>query len=224
MKGSTRLASLGSYAFAEVDNLVASLRSQGIEPIDFGVGDPVDPTPSLVRSACKAGVDERAAAGYPSYVGVSEYRDAVAAWAQRRFGLSLDPATEITSTIGAKEAVFHLPLAFVNPGSTPSRQIRIIPLTREERFSRGGTRIFPPFDEERGYQADLSAIPDDVLARTRILWLNYPSNPPGRLPPRRCTRRRWNLAVDHDIILVSDECYSEMKLRRCPAFGSRVWV
>lgn len=210
MKGSTRLASLGSYAFAEVDNLVASLRSQGIEPIDFGVGDPVDPTPSLVRSACKAGVDERAAAGYPSYVGASEYRDAVAAWAQRRFGLSLDPATEITSTIGAKEAVFHLPLAFVNPGEyTVSPNPYYPPYERGTLFAGGHTH-FLPLDEERGYQADLSAIPDDVLARTRILWLNYPSNPTGALASKALYKEAVDLAVDHDIILVSDECYSEM--------------
>jgi len=113
---SDRLASLGKYAFAEVDNLVADLKAQGVEPIDFGVGDPTVPTPEFIRGACKKALDARASSGYPSYIGDPGFREAVAAWMEARFSVKLDPATEVSSTLGSKEAVFNFHEAFVNPG------------------------------------------------------------------------------------------------------------
>ena len=113
---SKRLQSIGAYAFAEVDKEVEKLKTMGITPIDFGVGDPTAPTPDIVRKATQNGVTRRKSSGYPSYIGAPEFRQSIAQWIQKRFGTQLDPATEISSTIGSKEAVFSFPQGIVNPG------------------------------------------------------------------------------------------------------------
>ncbi len=113
---SPSLAKLGGYAFDELDRLVESLREEGIKVIDFGVGDPNYPAPQLVRDAVSQGLDEFATAGYPSYVGHPRFRLAISGWFERRFGVSLDPATEIAVSLGSKEAVFHFPMAVLQPG------------------------------------------------------------------------------------------------------------
>src|SRR5258708_5474570 len=107
ISASTRVSSIGAYAFAAVDEKVAELKKSGITPIDFGVGDYADPTPSLIRGAGKKGIDKRASEGYPSYVGAPEFRQAIAAWIGRRFGCKIDAATQITSTVGSKEGIFN---------------------------------------------------------------------------------------------------------------------
>ena len=112
---SKRLSSLTGYAFAEVDNEVAKLKKLGITPIDFGVGDPKEPTPEIVRNTIKKAVDIRKSSGYPSYIGTDEYRQEISRWHRKRFGINLDYQKEITSTIGAKEAVFNFAEAFINP-------------------------------------------------------------------------------------------------------------
>ncbi len=104
---SNRVKSIGSYAFADVDNEVAKLKKNGITPIDFGVGDPKAPTPELVRKACKKAVDERKSSGYPSYIGTQEYREVISEWNKKRFNVNLNPFSEISSSIGAKESVFN---------------------------------------------------------------------------------------------------------------------
>ena len=150
-----RIASLGAYAFAEVDAAVERLRSAGADVIDFGVGDPTDPTPALVREAGKAAVDARARSGYPSYVGDPGFRAAAAGWMERRFGVALDPASEVTSTVGSKEAVFHFPFALVDPGD-----LVIVPSPGYPPYSRGtlfagGTPWFYPVRKADRWLPDL---------------------------------------------------------------------
>src|SRR3989338_3643126 len=113
---SSKLRNLGGYAFAEVDNEVAKLKKLGIAPIDFGVGDPKEPTPEIVRNAAKKAIDARKSSGYPSYIGSDEFRLEVSKWSKKRFGMNLNYQKEITSTIGAKEAVFNFPEAFIEQG------------------------------------------------------------------------------------------------------------
>ena len=129
---SKRVQSIGVYAFAEVDNQVAILREKGISPIDFGVGDPTNPTPSFIIEALHEGAIKRASAGYPSYAGAPEYRRAAAAWLEKRFGVKLDPETEISATIGSKEAVFNFHEGFINPGDCV-----IIPSPGYPPYTRG---------------------------------------------------------------------------------------
>ena len=114
--GAQRLRELPAYAFAEIDARAAELRERRIPVIDFGVGDPTIPTPGPIRRACREGVERYADSGYPAYAGSSFFRQAAADWLERRFGVKLSAETEVTATIGSKEAVFHLPEALVDPG------------------------------------------------------------------------------------------------------------
>ena len=113
---SNTIQSLAPYAFAEVDKLVDALKEQGISPIDFGVGDPIDPTPEFIREALKKGADTHACAGYPSNIGMPSYRQAIANWYKDRFKVEINPDTEICSNIGSKEGIFNFPKGHLNPG------------------------------------------------------------------------------------------------------------
>ncbi len=207
---SDRLQSLGSYAFAEVDKKVAELKEKGITPIDFGVGDPTVPTPEIIRNAVKKGVDERASAGYPSYIGMEGFRKACSRWMERRFGVSLDPAAEISSTIGSKEAVFNFAEAFVNPGD-----IVLIPSPGYPPYSRGtlfaeGAPYYMGLEEANGFLPDLDSIPGEILEKAKIMWINYPNSPTGRIAPPDFFKKTIEFCRKHSIILASDEAYSEI--------------
>jgi len=207
---SQRVQSIGAYAFAEVDRQVEKLRAAGIKPIDFGVGDPTVPPPPIVRRATKAGVEKHKTAGYPSYIGMKEYREAVAAWTERRFGVRLDPAREVAATIGAKEAVFNFAEGFVNPGDlvivpTPGYP----PYTRGTLFAEGKVHYVPVLPEN-DFLMDLDAIPKDVAKAAKIMWVNYPNSPSGAVATREFMGRVVEFGHRHDIIIASDEAYSEI--------------
>jgi len=206
---SKRLSGLTGYAFAEVDKKVAELRAKGVDIIDFGVGDPTEPTPQVVRDALKAAVDRHASGGYPSYVGSTEYRNAIAAWTKRRFNVSLDPETEISASIGAKEAVFNFPEAFVNPGDVvicPNPGYP--PYSRGTRFAEGEVYSVA-LKKENGFLPDLDSIPSDVAGRARLMWINYPNNPTGAVCDEGFFKRAIDFGKRHNVIIASDEAYTE---------------
>ncbi|MDO9399739.1 MAG: aminotransferase class I/II-fold pyridoxal phosphate-dependent enzyme [bacterium] len=207
---SKRVQSIGGYAFAEIDKKVAEAKARGVDVIDFGVGDPTDPTPKFIRNACKKGVDNRASSGYPSYIGSLEYRSAIATWVANRFGIVLDPKTEICSTIGAKEGVFHFPFGFVNPGDyvlcpTPGYP----PYSRGTLFA-GGIPWFYPLLERNNFFPDFKSIPEEIAKKSKILWLNYPNSPTGECATREIYEQAIEFAQRYNIIIASDECYSEI--------------
>lgn len=216
IRPSKRIASLPGYPFAEVDRMVASLKAGGHDPIDFGVGDPTEPTPELVRRAIRDAVDHRARDGYPSYVGAPEFREAVAAWYARRFGVALDPGIEICSTVGSKEAVFNFPSCLIDPGDlvlcpTPGYP----PYNRGTLFA-GGVPWYYPLRMEDGFLPDLDAIPADVTSRARLIWVNYPNSPSGRVAPDGFWPGLLAWASRHDIVVASDEAYTEVWFDRPP--------
>ena len=207
---SQRVQSIGKYAFAEVDRQVEELRADGIEPIDFGVGDPTIPPPAIVREAAKNGIEKHKCAGYPSYIGMAEFREAVAAWTERRFGVGLDPDREITSTIGAKEAVFNFAEAFVNPGD-----IVIVPTPGYPPYTRGtlfaeGTTYYVPLLPQNDFLMDLDSVPESVARAAKVMWINYPNSPSGAVAPLEFLEAAVNFGRQHDIIIASDEAYSEI--------------
>ncbi len=209
IKRSTRICELPAYAFKTIDDRLDDLKAKGIEPVDFGVGDPVVPTPELIRRACRQAVETRATSGYPSYIGAPEFRENVAAWSKKRYGIDLDPITEISSTVGSKEGIFNFHEAFVDPGDivlVPSPGYP--PYSRGTRFAEGRTWFYP-LDEQNGFLPDLDAIPDDVAAKAVIIWVNYPNSPSGVCPGRDFYERLYAWTSKHGIILASDEAYSE---------------
>src|SRR3989338_2601460 len=213
---SDRLNSISSYAFAEVDNEVAKLKKLGITPIDFGVGDPKEPTPDIVRNSIKEAVDKRKSSGYPSYVGTEEYRQEISKWSKKRFGISLDYQKEITSTIGAKEAVFNFPEAFINSGGYV-----IMPNPGYPPYERGtlfaeGKPYFLPLLNENNFLMDLSGIPKEAVKKSKILWINYPNNPTGATATEEFFKEFIDFGHDNDIIIASDECYTEIYFDKKP--------
>lgn len=207
---SKRLAAIGGYAFDEVNRRVEALRAQGIAPIDFGVGDPTVPTPALAREAVKKAVDARATSGYPAYEGDPAFREAIAHWSKRRFGVTLDPKTEICVTIGSKEAVFNVHEGLVDPG-----ELVLCPSPGYPPYKRGtafaeGTPWFYPLVREQGFLPDLDAIPPDVAARARAIWVCYPNSPSGAVADEAFYRKLLAWADRYGITVLSDEAYSEI--------------
>ena len=210
IRASGRVRSIGAYAFAEVDKAVEKLKEKGIAPIDFGVGDPTVPTPELVREAVKVGLDKHASAGYPSYIGAPEYRQAAADWMRRRFGAEMDPESEICSTLGSKEAVFNFAEGFVNPGD-----VVIIPSPGYPPYSRGtlfaeGESCFIPLTAENGFLPDLDSIPEDIRTRAKLMWVNYPNSPSGAVAPMDFLEKVVAFGRKNEIIIASDEAYIDL--------------
>jgi LL-diaminopimelate aminotransferase len=210
IKPSARVASIGAYAFAAVDEKVAELKERGITPIDFGVGDYQDPTWPIIRKAAKKAIDEHSTDGYPSYIGALNFRQTIAEWLQRRFGVTLDSRTQITSTIGSKEGIFNFAEAFVNPGD-----VVICPSPGYPPYKRGtlfaeGKAYFVPVTHKNKCQYDLRKIPGEVLEKARIMWVTTPSSPLGYVASLDFLKNAYEFCQQHDIILASDEAYSEL--------------
>jgi len=213
---SQKLNSISNYAFAEVDNEVAKLKSLGLNPIDFGVGDPKEATPEIVREAIKKAADARKSSGYPSYNGSDEYRQEVARWSKKRFGVSLDYNKEITSSIGAKEAVFNFPQAILNPGDyVISPNPGYPPYEKGTLFADGRT-YFASLQKDHNFLMDLGSISKDIVKKTKILWINYPNNPTGAVATEKFLKEVIDFGHDNDIIVASDECYSEIYFNEKP--------
>lgn len=204
------ISSIGGYAFAEVDRIVQDLLAQDVHVLDFGVGDPVTATPDVVRARAKAAIDEFATAGYPSYIGSPSFRKAVSEWIERRYAVTVDPNRHVASTIGSKEGVFHMPFAYIDPGEVViSPNPGYPPYTRGTLFA-GGVNWTYPLLADNGFLPDLGKIPDDVLAKTRMLWVNYPNSPTGAVAPLEFLSEAAAFCRARDILLVSDEAYGDL--------------
>ena len=204
------LSSLESYAFDEVDRMRDELKAKGVDVIDFGVGDPDTPTPEIIRNAVKKAIDIRKSAGYPRNAGTPEFLQEIVAWNKKRFGVTLDPATQIASSLGSKEAVFNFPLAFVNPGDVvfvPNPGYP--PYERGTQFARG-IPVFMNLLEENNYLPDFEKIDSATAKKAKIMWLNYPNNPTASMATEEFFKRAIEFCRENEIILASDEAYSEM--------------
>jgi LL-diaminopimelate aminotransferase len=208
---SERISNLAPYAFAEIDALVAKLRAAGRPVYDFGVGDPTTPTPNFVINEGSRAMKRHRASGYPSYIGESGFRAAAANYLQREFGVKLDPETQITSSLGSKEAVFNFPLAFVDRGDvvicpTPGYP----PYKNGTRFA-GGEVYFLPLLAENNFLMDFNSVPQNILKRTKLIWINYPNSPTGKVAPREWLEDLVAWAHHNNIIIAADEgCYIEL--------------
>jgi LL-diaminopimelate aminotransferase len=208
MRVARRIESLPPYLFAALDAKLAAKRAEGVDVISLGVGDPDLPTPEHVVEAMREAVRDAGTHRYPSYWGSMEFREAVAAWYGRRFGVSLDPATEVMALIGSKEGLGHLPVAFVDPGDETLVPDPGYPVYGVSTRLAGGTPVPLPLAADDGYQPDLARA--RVSSRTRILWLNYPSNPTAAVTDLSTFRRAVTFAREHDVLIAHDAAYSEI--------------
>jgi acetylornithine aminotransferase len=211
MQISPALRATGTYPFVRLEQAKRRLAAEGVELIDFGKGDPMEPTDAAIRAALVDGLRERM--GYPLAEGLSELREAVARWCERRFGVALDPETEIVPTYGSKEAIFLLAQVLVDRDSE-----RNLVLTTEPGYpvpDRGaafaGADVQQlPLHEEHGFLPDLDAVDEAVWERTAIAWINYPNNPTGAVAPLEFLDRFAELSREHGFLLASDEAYTEL--------------
>jgi succinyldiaminopimelate transaminase len=207
-----------TYPFVRLARAAAELEARGVEVIDFGTGDPREPTDERIRQALREAVEERM--GYPQAVGLPELREAIAYWAERRFGARLDPATDIVPTLGSKEAIFSFAQVVLDPASGKDTVAFTEPgypvYERGARFA--GARVLElPLLEEHAFLPDLDAVSEEEWARTAVLWVNYPNNPTAAVAPAGFYRQAAELCREHDVVLASDEAYSELWFEAPPA-------
>ena len=208
---SEKLTGIANYPFAEIDKKIQDLHLQGVDVIDMGVGDPITfEVPQVVRNATIEYIQENPMAGYPSYEGAPWYRQAVAQWFRKRFGVELDPETEVTATIGSKEAIFNFHHALIDP-----KDIVLCPTPGYPPYHRGavfagGEVVFYPVAKENGFFPDFSQIPVSLLNRAKLLWLNHPHSPTGRVLTIGELRQIYTFAQKWGLIIASDEAYSEL--------------
>jgi LL-diaminopimelate aminotransferase len=209
MKPSNRSERLPPYLFAELERKVREKRAAGVDVISLGIGDPDTPTPApvvdtLVRAAADGGTHQ-----YPSNRGRPELREAFARFYDRRFGVALDPESEIIPALGAKECVFNLNLAFLDAGDVALAADPGYPVYTGGPLLADAEPVLMPLVPELGFAPDLDAIASEAAARARLLYLNYPNNPTGAVLPDGLFERVVEFAREHDVLVVHDASYTE---------------
>ncbi|HEX5951434.1 MAG TPA: LL-diaminopimelate aminotransferase [Actinomycetota bacterium] len=208
MKVARRIEALPPYLFAELDKKLAAKRAQGVDVISLGVGDPDLPTPEHVVEAMREAVRDPTTHQYPSYFGSLEFRTAVAAWYERRFGVGLDPETEVMALIGSKEGIGHIAFAYLDPGDEALVPDPGYPVYGVSTRLAGATPIPLPMPAERRFLPDLSAA--SVSDRTKVLWLNFPTNPTAAVADPETFETAVGFAREQDLLLLHDAAYSEI--------------
>ena len=209
MKPSRRLAQIPPYLFAELERKIAAKRAAGVDVISLGIGDPDTPTYPAIVAAAQRAVADPSTHTYPSNRGRPEFREAVAAFYARRFGVSLDPETEVMPAIGAKECIFNLNLAFLDPGDVALASDPGYPVYTGGPLLAGAEPVLLPLVPELGFAPDFDAITAPALDRARLMFINYPNNPTGAVLPDGVFERAIELARGAEFLVVHDNAYSE---------------
>ena len=205
-----RLSKLPPYLFAEIDRLKQEAIRRGMDIINLGIGDPDLPTPPHIVKRMQEASANPQHHQYPSYEGMLSFRKAAADWYSKRFGVSLDPETEVLSLIGSKEGIGHIPLAFVDPGDIVLVPDPGYPVYQAGTIFAGGAPHFMPLTRERAFLPDLQAIPLEALKKAKLLFLNYPNNPTAAVASKTFFAEAVGFARRHGLILCHDAAYSEM--------------
>src|SRR5918997_2028341 len=209
MRPSSRLDRLPPYLFAELERKIAEKQAAGVDVISLGIGDPDTPTPEPVVEELGRAAADPGTHGYPSNRGRPELREAYAHFYERRFGVALDPATEIVPALGAKECIFNLNLAFLDAGDVALAADPGYPVYTGGPLLAGAEPVLMPLLPERGFAPDLDAIGEADRERARLLYLNYPNNPTGAVVPDGLFERAVEFARAHDVLVVHDASYTE---------------
>jgi len=206
---SRRLQAIPPYMFAELERRIEAKRGQGIDVISLGIGDPDAPTYRYVTEAMREAVGDPSTHRYPSNRGRSEFREAFSDFYLRRFGVEIDPESEVIPAIGAKECIYNLCFAFLDPGELALAADPGYPVYTSGPLLAGAKAELMPLRPELGFVPDLDAVPSQKLAGARLLFVNYPNNPTGAVVPEGFFERLVELARKHQILIVHDNAYSE---------------
>ncbi|TMK92972.1 MAG: aminotransferase class I/II-fold pyridoxal phosphate-dependent enzyme [Actinobacteria bacterium] len=210
MRISPTLTEMATYPFVRLEEERRRLEADGVPVIDFGKGDPNEPTDPRIRQALVENLTERSS--YPLAQGLPELRAAVARWCERRFGVALDPDTEVVPTLGSKEAIFSLAQVLVDP---PDKRLVVYtepgyPVYERGALFAGAEPLALPLRAENDFLPDLDTVDEETWRRTAILWVNYPNNPTGATARLDFYQRAAELAARWDFALASDEAYTEI--------------
>ncbi len=205
-----RVKKLPPYIFAEIEALKLKKKQEGVDLIPLGIGDPDIPAPQVIVDAVKDEVGKPENHQYPSSMGEPDFRQAVAKWYKVRFGVDLDPDTNVCNVIGGKEGVANIARAFVNPGD-----VVLCPNPGYPVYANGAT-VFSegepylmPLEEKNNFLPDLESVPPEVVKRAKMMYLNYPNNPTGAIAPVEYLKKAIDFAADHNLLIVYDNPYSE---------------
>lgn len=211
MRLSPVLRSQATYPFVRLDDAKRRVAERGVTLVDFGMGDPREKTDERIVRALVDALP--ATEGYPRAQGLPELREAIAAWAGRRFGVELDPETEVVPTYGSKEAIFSFAQVLLDPAG--GKDVVVVtepayPVPERGAAFAGAEVVRLPLREQHEFLPDLDAVADEVWHRAAIVWVNYPNNPTAAVAPLAFYERLAGLAAEHEFVLASDEAYSEL--------------
>jgi LL-diaminopimelate aminotransferase len=210
MRPSKRLERIPPYAFAQLERKISEKRAAGVDVISLGIGDPDRPTPPLIVEAMQEAVSEPETHRYPTNRGREDFRGAVRDFYERRFDVKLDPANGIIPALGAKEAIFNLSLAFLDPEDYALAADPGYPVYTGGPWLAGAEPVLMALQPEHGFVPDLGAIDEDVARRAKLMFLNYPNNPTGAVVPDGLFARVVEFARAYEILVVHDNAYSEI--------------
>lgn len=209
MKQARRLDNAPPYLFVEIEENIKKALAKGVDVINLGIGDPDIPTPDFVVKKMTEAVKNPKYHVYPEYDGCIEFLEAVAKYYKKRFGVDLDPESEVVALLGSKEGIAHIFFALVNEGDftlVPDPQYPVYELASA---LTGGVPYHMPLIKENGFFPDLGIIPKPVIKRTKILFVNYPNNPTGAVADLEQYQKIVDFGLEHDIVVCNDNAYSE---------------
>ncbi len=210
MKVSERLEKIPPYLFAEIDRKIAEAKAKGLDIISLGIGDPDTPTLAPIVEEMHKAIDNPKNHDYPPYNGTEKFRKAACGWMKKRFGVDLNPDTQMLANIGSKEAIAHIFFAYVDKGDYTLVPDPGYPVYKNATIFAGGTPYSMPLKEENGFLPDFDKIPDDIAKKSKLMFLNYPNNPTGAVADLDFYKKAVDFCKKYDILLCSDMAYSEM--------------
>ncbi len=212
MENAQRIKKLPPYLFAEIDKMIVKAKSEGVDVISFGIGDPDQPTPAHIVNKMSEMIQNPATHSYPSYEGLYDYRQAISNWYKDQYGVNFDPDLEIVSLIGSKEGIAHLPLCYLNPGDKALIPDPGYPVYKTATLLAGAEPIIVPLLPENNFLPDLEAIKEKDALEAKIFFVNYPNNPTGATAEIGFYEELINFAKKYNIIIAHDAAYSEIGL------------
>ena len=205
-----RIKELPPYLFAEIDAKKQEMKAKGVDIIDLGIGDPDIPTPPNIIDALKKAAEDPSNHRYPSYEGMLSFREAAANWYKERFGVKVDPKTEVVTLIGSKEGIAHTPLAFVNPGDVVLVPDPGYPVYSVAASFAGAVSYQMPLLKENDFLPDLDAIPEEIRKKAKLMFINYPNNPTSAVTEKDFFEEVVDFASRHNILVCHDAAYTEV--------------
>ncbi len=212
MENSNRIKNLPPYLFAEIDKMINKAKSEGMDVINFGIGDPDQPTPQNIVNKMREAVQDPTTHSYPSYEGLVEYRKAVSNYYKDRFDVDLEPNTEVVSLIGSKEGIAHLPLCYINPGDCALIPDPGYPVYKTSILLADGNTIMIPLKKENEFLPDLAKIEVESAEKAKIFFLNYPNNPTSAVANLDFFKEVIAFAKKYNIIIAHDAAYTDIYL------------